>query len=62
MNVIVGYDGSILSEYGVELARLNAKAINAKISLMRSMKQDPDLKKEVLLLTSGRRTKKKSYV
>ena len=46
MKILVGYDGSRLSENVLDLAHKHAKAFNGDIYIMTSMKQDPELKKE----------------
>ena len=46
MNILAAVDDSTASENVLDLALTHAKAFNAKIYVMRSMKQDPELKKE----------------
>ncbi len=46
MKILVGYDGSRVSENVLDLAHKHAKAFNADIYIMTSMKQDPELEKE----------------
>ena len=46
MNILAAVDDSTVSENVLDLALTHAKAFNAKIYIMRSMKQDPELKKE----------------
>ena len=46
MKILVGYDGSRVSENVLDLAHKHAKAFNADIYIMTSMKQDPELEKK----------------
>ena len=46
MNILAAVDDSNISEDVLDLALTHAKAFNAKIYIMRSMKQDPLLEKE----------------
>ena len=46
MKILVGYDGSRVSEDVVDLAQKHAKAFKADVSIMTSKVQGPELKKE----------------
>ena len=45
MNILAAVDDSSVSEKVLDLARLHANAFNAKIYVIRSMKQGPELEK-----------------
>jgi len=46
MKILVGYDGSKVADDVIKLANLHAKAFKADVYIVRSMEQDPALKKE----------------
>jgi nucleotide-binding universal stress UspA family protein len=46
MKILVGYDGSKVADDVIKLAHLHAKAFKADVYIVRSMEQDPALKKE----------------
>ena len=46
MNILAAVDDSTVSENVLDLALTHANAFNAKIYVIRSMKHDPELKKE----------------
>jgi len=46
MKILVGYDGSRVSENVLDFAHKHAKAFKADICIMTSMEQGPELKKE----------------
>jgi len=46
MKILVGYDGSRVSENVLDFAHKHAKAFKADICIMTSMKQGPELKKK----------------
>ncbi|MGD8715198.1 MAG: universal stress protein, partial [Desulfobacterales bacterium] len=46
MKILVGYDGSKVSEDAVQLARKHGQAFKADVHLITSLEQGPDLKKE----------------
>jgi nucleotide-binding universal stress UspA family protein len=46
MKILVGYDGSRVSENVLDLAHKHAKAFKADICIMTSMEQGPELKKK----------------
>jgi len=46
MKILVGYDGSAVSESALDLAKKHAKAFHADVYIMTSLKQGPELKKE----------------
>ena len=48
MKILLGYGGSRVSENVLDLAHKHAKAFKANIYIMTSMKQGPELKKEVI--------------
>ena len=46
MKILVGYDGSKVSDDVIKLAHEHAKAFKADVYIVTSMEQDPGLKKE----------------
>ena len=46
MKILVGYDGSKVSEDAVQLARKHGQAFKADVHIITSLEQSPDLKKE----------------
>ncbi len=46
MKILVGYDGSKVADDVIKLAQEHAKAFKAEVYIVRSMEQDPGLKKE----------------
>ncbi len=54
MKILLGYDGSGVSENVLDLAHKHAKAFKANICIMTSMKQGPELKKEAIDKTESR--------
>ena len=46
MKILVGYDGSKVADDVIKLANLHAKAFKADVYIVRSLEQDPALKKE----------------
>ena len=46
MKILVGYDGSKVSDNAVQLARKHVQAFKANLHIITSLKQGPDLKKE----------------
>ena len=46
MKILVGYDGSMVAEEALKLAREHARVFKADIHLLRSLQQGPDLQKE----------------
>jgi nucleotide-binding universal stress UspA family protein len=46
MKILVGYDGSKVSEDAVQLARKHGQAFKADVHLITSLEQGPDLKKD----------------
>lgn len=46
MKILVGYDGSRVSEDAVKLAQKHAQAFKGDILILTSLEQSPDLKKE----------------
>jgi nucleotide-binding universal stress UspA family protein len=46
MNILVGYDRSNVAEEALELAKKHAKAFEAKVYVVRSLAQSPEMKLE----------------
>ena len=46
MKILVGYDGSKVSEDAVAMAQKHGKALKADVLIITSLEQGPDLKKE----------------
>ena len=60
MKILLGYDGSGVSENVLDLAHKHAKAFKANIYIMTSMKQGPELKKEAIDRTENKLEKIKT--
>lgn len=60
MKILLGYDGSGVSENILDLAYKHAKAFKASIYIMTSMKQGPELKKEAIDKTESKLEKIKT--
>ncbi len=53
MKILVGYDGSAAAENALNVAITHARAFDAKVIIARSMKQEPNLRKEDIEKVEG---------